>query len=89
VTYPTPWSRVLHEKLIVAQLLRMWPSFYGSQRFIAMFMKTGAGKCNTVAPDALFIIIFTTASRTALEPSQPPIQWVLGALSLGDKAAGG
>jgi hypothetical protein len=28
---------------------------------------------------------FTTASRTALEPTQPPIQWVPGDLSLGVK----
>jgi hypothetical protein len=33
----------------------------------------------------LGIFIFTTASRTALEPTQPPIQWVSGALSLGVK----
>jgi hypothetical protein len=32
--------------------------------------------------------LFTTASRTALGPSQPPIQWVLGALSLGVKRPG-
>jgi hypothetical protein len=32
---------------------------------------------------ALGILLFTTASRTALEPTQPPIQWVPGALSLG------
>jgi hypothetical protein len=31
----------------------------------------------------LGIFLFTTASRTALGPTQPPIQWVLGALSLG------
>jgi hypothetical protein len=30
----------------------------------------------------LGIFLFTTVSRTALGPTQPPIQWVLGALSL-------
>jgi hypothetical protein len=30
----------------------------------------------------LGIFLFTTASRTALRPTQPPIQWVPGALSL-------
>jgi hypothetical protein len=29
--------------------------------------------------------LFTTASRTALGPTQPPIQWVPGALSVGVK----
>jgi hypothetical protein len=36
----------------------------------------------------LGIFLFTTASRTALEPTQPPIQWVLGALSLEAKRPG-
>jgi hypothetical protein len=31
----------------------------------------------------LGIFLFTTASRTALGPTQLPIQWVPGALSLG------
>jgi hypothetical protein len=31
----------------------------------------------------LGIFLFTTASRTALGPSQPPIQWVSGTVSLG------
>jgi hypothetical protein len=31
------------------------------------------------------IFLFTTAPRTALGPTQPPIQWVSGALSLGIK----
>jgi hypothetical protein len=33
-------------------------------------------------------VLFTTRSRPALGPTQPPIQWVLGALSLGIKRPG-
>jgi hypothetical protein len=36
----------------------------------------------------LGIFLFSTASRTALRPTQSPIQWVPRALSLGGKAAG-
>jgi hypothetical protein len=36
----------------------------------------------------LGIFLFTTASRTALGPTQPPIQWVPGILSLGVKRPG-
>jgi hypothetical protein len=36
----------------------------------------------------LGIFFFTTASRTALEPTQPPIQWVPGGSFPGSKAAG-
>jgi hypothetical protein len=36
----------------------------------------------------LGIFLFTTASRTALGPTQPPTQWVPGALSLGVKRPG-
>jgi len=36
----------------------------------------------------LGLFIFTTAFRTALEPTQPPIQWVPGAFSLGVKLPG-
>jgi hypothetical protein len=34
------------------------------------------------------IFLFTTASRPVLEPTQPPIQWVPGSLSLGVKRPG-
>jgi hypothetical protein len=36
-------------------------------------------------PAGLGIFLFTNASRTALGHTQPPIQWVTGALSLGVK----
>jgi hypothetical protein len=36
----------------------------------------------------LGIFLFTTASRLALEPTQSPIQWIPGALSLGVKRPG-
>jgi hypothetical protein len=36
----------------------------------------------------LGIFLFTTTSRPALGPTQPPIQWVPGALSLGVKRPG-
>jgi hypothetical protein len=36
----------------------------------------------------LGIFLFTTASRTTLGPTQPPIQWVPGALSLGVRRPG-
>jgi len=35
-----------------------------------------------------YVFLFTTASRTALGPTQPPIQWVPGVLSLGVKRPG-
>jgi hypothetical protein len=36
----------------------------------------------------LGIFLFTTASRPVLRPTQPPIQWVPGAISLGVKRPG-
>jgi hypothetical protein len=36
----------------------------------------------------LGIFLFTTASRMALGPTQPPVQWVPGTLSLGVKQPG-
>jgi hypothetical protein len=39
-------------------------------------------------PEGAGNFLFTTASRTALGPTRPPIQWVPGALSLGVKRPG-
>jgi hypothetical protein len=36
----------------------------------------------------LGIFLFTTVSRTALGPTQPPVQWTIGALSRGVKRPG-
>jgi hypothetical protein len=36
----------------------------------------------------LEIFLFTTVSRMVLGPTQPPVQWVLGSLSLGVKWPG-
>jgi hypothetical protein len=38
---PTPSSRVLLEKPTVTQLLKKFPDFYGTQKFIAVFARAG------------------------------------------------
>jgi len=48
--YLNPWSRVLLEKLIVAQLVKKFPAFYGTRSFITVF--TTAGYCPYPDPDA-------------------------------------
>jgi hypothetical protein len=40
------------------------------------------------SPQGLGIFLFTTVSKPALDPTQPPIQWVPGALSLWVKGPG-
>jgi hypothetical protein len=35
----TPWSKVLLEKLIGSQLVKKFPAFYGTRRFIAAFTR--------------------------------------------------
>lgn len=36
---PTPWSRVLLQKLVIIQLLKKLPAFYGTQRSITMLTR--------------------------------------------------
>jgi hypothetical protein len=35
----TPWSRALLEKLIVTQIVKKFPVFYGTRRFITVFTR--------------------------------------------------
>jgi hypothetical protein len=37
ITLLTPWSRVLFEKLTVLQLVKKFPAFYGTRKFITTF----------------------------------------------------
>jgi len=35
----TPWSRVTHEKPVITQLIKKFPSFNGTRSFIAVFTR--------------------------------------------------
>jgi hypothetical protein len=39
IKYLTPWSRVLLEKLTGSQLVKKFPAFYGTRRFITAFTR--------------------------------------------------
>jgi hypothetical protein len=41
--YITPWSRVLLENLTVNQLVKTFPVFYGTRRFITMLTRAATG----------------------------------------------
>jgi len=40
-TLLTPWKRVLPEKLTGLQLVKKFPAFYGTRRFISAFTSAG------------------------------------------------
>jgi hypothetical protein len=62
--------------------------FQQSSRYSAGLRAGRSGFLGFDSRRRLEIFLFTTASRTALGPAQPPIQWVPGALSLGVKRPG-
>jgi hypothetical protein len=102
------------DKLIVTQIVKKFPAFYGTRRFVTVpvhifptlvpqdplqyypLMGQFSGIALSYGRDGrgfesrqgLGIFLFTTASRPALGPTQPPIQWVQGPLSLGVKRPG-
>jgi hypothetical protein len=57
-------------------------------RPITVIKKSSPGVLGFDSRWGVGIFLFTTVSRTALGHTQPPIQWVLGALSLGVKRPG-
>jgi hypothetical protein len=60
-----------------SSLIFNFPLEYSIRRVLGFDSRRGLG-----------IFLFTTASRTARGPTKPPIQWILGALSLGVKLPG-
>ena len=65
-----PWSKVLLEKLIVAQLVKKFSAFYGTRRIITVFT------IQSKLP-LYFIVVFfplsTTSLPTGLLPHQNPV----------------
>jgi len=74
----TSWSTVLLEKLTVSQLIKKFPAFYGTQMSISgsgssVGIVTGYG-LDGPGIESLSGRDFPHLSRTALGPTQPPIQ---------------
>jgi hypothetical protein len=70
--------------------LTSWVTINGGLRSVAFFSNYLFlfGVLGFDSRRGLGIFLFTTWSRTALGPTQPPIQWVPGVLSLGTKRLG-
>jgi hypothetical protein len=84
----TPWSRVLLKKLIAAQRVNKFSAFYGTRRIIAYPDDSTAQPPTlsfTINVNSILPFAPAPASRPALGPTQPPIQWVPRVLSPGVK----
>jgi hypothetical protein len=68
-----PISIVLKIRAVIAHSVKRWATGW-TIGVLGFDSRVGLG-----------IFLFTTASRTKLEPTQPPIHWIPGVLSLGVK----
>jgi hypothetical protein len=73
---------------VVWCLIKQWIHFHGNSRDSSVGIAPGYGLYDRGSRRGLGIILFTTASRTALEHTKTPIQWVPGTLSMGVKRPG-
>jgi hypothetical protein len=76
------WLEFIIQAFIFA-FLYAW--YIQESRDSAVGIATGYGSSS---PGRIKNFLFSTSSRPALKPTQPPIQWVPEALSLGVKRSG-
>jgi hypothetical protein len=60
---------------------------YNSSRY-SDWLRAGRPRSWSLSPGGIKNFLFSTSSRPALGPTQPPIQWVPGALSSGANLQG-
>jgi hypothetical protein len=75
----TPWSRGLLEKLTVSQLIKKFPAFYGTRRFITAFTRarhlslSWASSIQSMSPAHVFKIPFNISlPSTPRSPTWSP-----------------
>jgi hypothetical protein len=75
--FVSAWISLLHPHVVgIRQSVKRWATGW-TIGVLGFDFRRGLG-----------IFLFTTASRTAVDPTQPPIHWVPGVLSLGVKRPG-
>jgi hypothetical protein len=69
--YPLPSSRVLSEKLTVAQLVNKLPVFYGTERFVTVFIRSATGPYPEPHKSNLHPLYFRKIKFDIILPSTP------------------